>query len=90
MTNVAINFSCQMNQKFNSAYNAILHTGGLNSRSMRLRGTVAKAFVLLDGSSNVIRFSTLDSKSAGLRYFRNFSIHVRYFVIINVINLFFF
>ena len=50
----------------NSAYNAILYTAGLNNRSMRLRGTVAKAFVLLDASSNVIRCSTLDSKSAGL------------------------
>ena len=48
----------------NSAYIGILSTGGLKNRSMRLRGTVKKAFVLLDASSNVIRRSALDSKSA--------------------------
>ena len=47
----------------NIAYIGILFTGGLKNRSMRLRGTAAKAFVLLDASSNVIRCSTLDSKS---------------------------
>ena len=31
-----------------------------------LRGNVAKAFFLLDASSNVIRCSVLDSKSAGI------------------------
>ena len=46
----------------NSAYKAILS----ENRSLRLRGTVAEAFVLLDASSNVIRCSTLDSKSAGI------------------------
>ena len=48
----------------NSANNAITDTGFLNNRSMRLCGTVAEAFVLLNASSNVIRYSTLDSKSA--------------------------
>ena len=50
----------------NSAYIGILSTGGLKNRSMRLSGTVTKAFVLPDASSNVIRRSTLDSKSAGI------------------------
>ena len=38
----------------NSACIGTLYTGGLKNRSMRLRGTVAEAFVLLDASSNVI------------------------------------
>ena len=50
----------------NSGYIGILSTGGLKNRSMRLRGTVAEAFSLLDASSNVIRRSALDSKSAGI------------------------
>ena len=49
-----------------SAYIGILSTGGLKNRSMRLRDTVAKGFVLLDASSNVIWRSALDSKSAGI------------------------
>ena len=70
----------------NSAYIGILSKGGLKNRSMRLCGTVTKAFFLLDAPSNVIRRSALDSKSAGIV---NFLIHLRYFVIINVMNLFF-
>ena len=58
----------------NSAYIEILSTGGLKNRSMRtmLRGTVTKAFFLLDASSNVIRRSALDSKSAGIVILQNF------------------
>ena len=44
----------------NSAYIGILSKGGLKNPSMRLRGTVTKAFFLLDASSNVIRRSALD------------------------------
>ena len=51
----------------NSAYNAILSMGALKNRC-----TVAKAFVLLDASSNVIRCSTLDSKSAGIVILQKF------------------
>ena len=61
-------FSCEPN----SAYIGILSTGGLKNRSMRLRGIVTKAFVLLDASSNVIRCSTLDSKSAGIVMLQKF------------------
>ena len=50
----------------NSAYIEILSTSGLKNRSMRLRGTVAKAFFLLDAPSNDIRRSALHSKSAGI------------------------
>ena len=50
----------------NSAYIEILSTGGLKNRSMRLRGTVTEAFFLFDASSNFIRRSALDSKSAGI------------------------
>ena len=58
----------------NSAYIGILSTGGLKNRSMRtmLRGTVTKAFFLLDASSNVIRRSALDSKSAGIVILQKF------------------
>ena len=56
----------------NSACIGILSTGGLKNRSMRLRGTVKKAFVLLDASSNVIRRSALDSKSAGIVILQKF------------------
>ena len=58
----------------NSAYIEILSTGGLKNRSMRtmLRGTVAEAFFLLDASSNVIRRSALDSKSAGIVILQKF------------------
>ena len=59
----------------NSAYIGILSTGGLNNPSMRLRGTVTiilKAFFLLDASSNVIRRSALDSKSAGIVILQKF------------------
>ena len=58
----------------NSAYIEILSTGGLKNRSMRtmLRGTVTKAFFLLDASSNVIRRSALDSKSAGIVILQKF------------------
>ena len=58
----------------NSAYIGILSTRGLKNRSMRtmLRGTVTKAFFLLDVSSNVIRRSALDSKSAGIVILQNF------------------
>ena len=58
----------------NSAYIGILSTGGLKNRSMRtmLRGTVAEAFFLLDASSNVIRRSALDSKSAGIVILQKF------------------
>ena len=75
----------------NSGYIGILSTGGLKNRSMRtmLRGTAAEAFFLLDASINVIRRSALDSKSAGIVILQNFLIHLRYFVIINVMNLFF-
>ena len=47
---------------------------GEPNRSMRtmLRGTVAEAFFLLDTSSNVIRRSTLDSKSAGIVILQKF------------------
>ena len=51
----------------NSAYNAILSMGALKNRC-----TVAKAFVLLDAPSNVIRCSTLDSKSAGIVILQKF------------------
>ena len=56
----------------NSGYIGILSMGGLKNRSMRLRGTVTKAFVLLDVSSNVIRCSALDSKSAGVVILQTF------------------
>ena len=58
----------------NSAYIEILSTGGLKNRPMRtmLRGTVAEAFFLLDASSNVIRRSALDSKSAGIVILQKF------------------
>ena len=58
----------------NSAYIGILSTGGLKNRSMRtmLRGTVTKAFVLLDAPSNVIRRSALDSKSARIVILQKF------------------
>ena len=58
----------------NSAYIEILSTGGLKNRSMRtmLRGTVTKAFFLHDASSNVIRRSALDSKSAGIVILQKF------------------
>ena len=58
----------------NSACIGILSTGGLKNRSMRtmLRGTVTKAFFLLDASSNVIRRSALDSKSAGIVILQKF------------------
>ena len=56
----------------NSAYIEILSTGSLKNPSMRLRGTVAEAFVLLDASSNVIRRSALDSKSAGIVILQKF------------------
>ena len=59
-----------LSDELNSAYNVVLYTGGLNNRSMSLRGTVVKAVVLLDSFSNVIRCSTLDSQSAG-----NFILH---------------
>ena len=58
--------------KPNSAYIGTLSTGGLKNRSMRFFGTVTKAFVLLDVSSNVIRCSALDSKSAGIVILQNF------------------
>ena len=51
----------------NSAYNAILSMGALKNRC-----TVAKAFVLLDAPSNVIRRWTLDSKSAGIVILQKF------------------
>ena len=55
-------------------YIGILSTGGLKNRSMRtiLRGTGTTAFFLLDASSNVIRRSALDSKSAGIVILQNF------------------
>ena len=58
----------------NSGYIEILSTGGLKNRSMRtmLRGAVTKAFFLLDASSNVIRRSALDSKSAGIVILQKF------------------
>ena len=56
----------------NSAYIGILFTGGLKNRSMRLRGTVTKAFALLNAPSNVIRRSALDSKSAGIVILQKF------------------
>ena len=56
----------------NSGYIGILSTGGLKNRSMRLCGTVKKAFVLLDVSSNVIRHLALDSKSAGIVMLQKF------------------
>ena len=58
----------------NSAYIEIPSTGGLKNRSMRtmLRSTVAEAFFLLDASSNVIRRSALDSKSAGIVILQKF------------------
>ena len=56
----------------NSAYIGILSTGGLKYRSMRSRGTVTKAFFLLDASSNVIRCSALDSKSARIVILQKF------------------
>ena len=56
----------------NSEYIGVLSTGGLKNRSMRLRGTVTKAFFLLDASSNVIRRSALDSKSAGIDILQKF------------------
>ena len=56
----------------NSAYIGILSTGGMENRSMRLRGTVKKAFFLLDASSNVIRRSALDSKSARIVILQKF------------------
>ena len=67
----------------NSAYIGILSTGGLKNRSMRtmLRGTVTKAFL-----SGVQRWT---QKVLELWYFRNFLIRLRYFAIINVMNLFF-
>ena len=52
-----------LSDKPNIAYIWILYTGGLKNHSMRLRGTAAKVFVLLDASSNVVRCSTLNSKS---------------------------
>ena len=55
-----------LSEEPNSAYIGILSTGGLKNRSMRLSGTVTKAFFLLDAFSNVIRCSALDSKSAGI------------------------
>ena len=57
-----------------SAYIGILSTGGLKNRSTRTRlcGTVTKAFFLLDASSNVIRRSALDSKSAGIVILQKF------------------
>ena len=53
----------------NSAYNAILSMGVLKNRC-----AVAKAFVVLDAPSNVIRCSTLDSKKkkAGIVIFQKF------------------
>ena len=51
----------------NSAYKAILSMGALKNRC-----TVAKAFVQLDAPSNVIRCSTLDSKSAGIVILQKF------------------
>ena len=56
----------------NSAYIGIFSTGGLKNRSMRLRGTVKKAFALLNAPSNVIRCSALDSKSAGIVILQKF------------------
>ena len=56
----------------NNGYIGILSTGGLKNRSMRLRGTVTKTFVLLDASSNVIRRSALDSKSAEIVILQKF------------------
>ena len=56
----------------NSAYIEILSMGGLKNRSMRLRGTVTKAFFLRDASSNVIRRSALDSKSDGIVILQKF------------------
>ena len=56
----------------NSGYIGILSTGGLKNRSMRSRGTVTKAFFLLDAPSNVTRRSALDSKSAGIVILQNF------------------
>ena len=74
-----------------SAYIGILSTGGLKNRSSRTRlcGTVTKAFFLLDASSNVISVQHWTQKVPELWYFRNFLIHLWYFVIINVMNLFF-
>ena len=40
--------------------------------ALKNRCTVAKAFVLLDAHSNVIRCSTLDSKSAGIVILQKF------------------
>ena len=51
----------------NSACIGILSTGGLKNRSMRLRGTVAKAFFLLDAPSN----GSYQAFSAGLKKCRN-------------------
>ena len=56
----------------NSGYIGILSTGGLKNRSMRLRGTVTKAFALLNAPSNVVRRSALDSKSAEIMILQKF------------------
>ena len=58
----------------NSAYIEIPSRGGLKNRSTRtmLHGTVTKAFFLFDASSNVIRRSALDSKSAGIVILQKF------------------
>ena len=69
-------------EKPNRSYIGKISTAGLKNRSMRSSGTnVIK--------SNVIRLSTQHSMVPELWCFENFSIHLRYFVIINMQILFF-
>ena len=70
------------------AYIRILSTGGLENRSMRLRGTVAKAFVHLMHLAMLSGVQHWTQKVPKIWYFRNFSIHHRYFVMIMFILLF--
>ena len=70
MTNVVINYSSLMNQiLYPYGY---FYTGDLKNRSMRISGTFAKAFVPFHASTNVIRCSALDSKSAGIVILQKF------------------